>query len=86
MAVDDHDEIQRLRAQLAQQQKMLRAFQTQGTTIRVAKSGGLSVYGLGKYPTTLYRSQWVKLLDMGDTIRAFMVEHEHELPLKGDDK
>ncbi len=84
MAAGDRDEIQRLQAQLKQQERLLRAFQTSGTTIKVSKKGGVSVYGLGKYPTTLYRSQWIKLLDMADTIRAFMVEHEHELPLKGE--
>jgi len=84
MATGDRDEIRRLKAQLVEQRKMLRAFQTQGTTIKVSAKGGVSVYGLGKYPTTLYRSQWVKLLDMADTIRAFMVEHESELPLKGE--
>jgi hypothetical protein len=77
------NEIDELRAELAKNKRMLAAFQTQGTTIKVSAKGGVSIYGLGRYPTTLYRSQMIKLLDMADTIRAFMVEHEAELPLKG---
>lgn len=78
------NEIDDLREQLAQQKRMLAAFQTQGTTIKVSAKRGVSVYGLGRYPTTLYKSQWLKLLDMADTIRAFIAAHDHELPLKGE--
>ena len=69
-----------------QQKRVVRAFQSQGLTLRVAKSGGMSVYGMGRYPVTLYRKHWLMLLDMADTIREFLVEHEAELPLKTESK
>ena len=41
-------------------------------TLKVGKRGNVCVYGLGRFPTTLYASQWDKLLDMADDIRAFI--------------
>jgi len=38
----------------------------------VSEKGGLSVYGLGRFPVTLYKEQWLKLLDLADDIRAFI--------------
>jgi hypothetical protein len=43
----------------------------------------LSVYGLGRFPITLYKEQWTKLLDLSDEIRAFIKAHEAELKTKG---
>ncbi|HZX41405.1 MAG TPA: hypothetical protein VFE93_06160, partial [Myxococcaceae bacterium] len=48
-------------------------------SMKVSEKGGLSVYGLGRFPVTLYQEQWLKLLDMTDDIRAFIRDHEHEL-------
>jgi hypothetical protein len=48
----------------------------------VSEKGGLSVYGLGRFPVTLYKEQWIKLLDMADDIRAFIREHESLLKAK----
>ena len=42
----------------------------------------MSVYGLGRFPVTLYKEQWDKLLAMADDIRAFVREHEGELKAK----
>ena len=42
----------------------------------------MSLYGLGRFPVTLYKEQWVKLLDMADDIRAFFKEHDAELKEK----
>ncbi len=52
------------------------------TSLRVSEKGALSVYGLGRFPVTLYREQWEKLLDMGAEIRAFILEHDSELKKK----
>jgi hypothetical protein len=41
------------------------------------------VYGLGRFPVTLYKEQWLKLLAMADDIRAFIAAHEAELKTKG---
>jgi hypothetical protein len=50
----------------------------------VSEKGGVSVYGLGRFPVTLYKEQWTKLLDMAEEIRAFIKEHESSLKSKGD--
>ncbi|HEX2201370.1 MAG TPA: hypothetical protein VHH93_05140 [Gammaproteobacteria bacterium] len=56
---------------------------SKGISIRVSEKGGVSVYGLGRFPVTLYKEQWNRLLDMADDIRAFIAEHEAELKTKG---
>ena len=48
-------------------------------SMRVSQKGGLSVYGLGRYPVTLYRSQWTRLLAHADEIQSFLAEHAEEL-------
>ena len=55
-----------------------------GTSLKVSEKGGVSVYGLGRFPVTLYKEQWGKLLDMADEIRAFIAENESKLKTKGD--
>ena len=42
------------------------------------------MYGLGRFPVTLYKEQWTKLLAMADEIRSFIKEHDGELKTKGD--
>ena len=71
-------ELERLRAENA----ALKARTTKGVSLKVSEKGGVSVYGLGRFPVTLYKEQWVKLLDMADEIRAFVREHEAELKAK----
>ena len=48
------------------------------------KSGALSVIGMGKWPTTLYRAQWERLLAEKDNILAFIKANEARLASKGD--
>ena len=52
--------------------------------LKIGEKGGLSVYGLGRFPVTLYKEQWAKLLDMAQEIRAFIKENEGRLKSKGD--
>ena len=51
-------------------------------SLKVSEKGGLSVYGLGRFPVTLYKEQWTKLLDMSDEIRTFITTHDKELNAK----
>jgi hypothetical protein len=51
-------------------------------SLKVSEKGGVSVYGLGRFPVTLYKEQWTKLLTMADDIRAFIKEHDTELKAK----
>ncbi|MCC6888033.1 MAG: hypothetical protein IT536_05800 [Hyphomicrobiales bacterium] len=50
--------------------------------MKVSEKGALSVYGLGRFPVTLYKEQWLKLLGMGDDIRSFISANESELKAK----
>lgn len=52
------------------------------TSIKVSGKGGVSVYGLGRFPVTLYKEQWLKLLAMADEIKLFIAEHEDQLKVK----
>ena len=47
--------------------------------MKVSEKGALSVYGMGRFPVTLYKEQWLKLLDMADEIQAFITAHQAEL-------
>jgi hypothetical protein len=50
--------------------------------LKVSEKGGLSVYGLGRFPVTLYKEQWTRLLDHVDEIKRFLQEHDHDLKAK----
>ena len=79
MSQDDVEaELARLRAE----NEALKARSSGGRPLRVSDKGGVSVYGLGRFPVTLYKEQWLRLLDMADEIRAFIREHESELKTK----
>ena len=49
---------------------------------RVGEKGGVSVYGLGRFPVTLYYEQWIRLLDASANLRTFLEENKHRLKLK----
>ena len=54
-----------------------------GITMKVSEKGGLSVYGMGRFPITLYKEQWLKLMDMSDAIRSFIAANDAALKAKG---
>jgi hypothetical protein len=77
-AMSDEDlrgEVERLRAENQQ----LKSQRGRSTSLRVSEKGGLSVYGLGRFPVTLYKEQWKRLLAMRDEISAFLETHDAEL-------
>ncbi len=71
-------ELERLRAE----NESLRKHSSRGVSLKVSEKGGVSVYGLGRFPVTLYKEQWTKLLAMADDIKAFINEHAAELKTK----
>lgn len=71
-------ELERLRAE----NETLKNRTARGTSLKVSEKGGVSVYGLGRFPVTLYKEQWVKLLGMADDIKAFLKEHDAKLKTK----
>ena len=68
-------ELDKLRAENEQ----LKSQRGRSVGLKVSEKGGLSVYGLGRFPVTLYKEQWTKLLAMADEIRSFIKEHDGEL-------
>ena len=78
MAEDVSSELERLRAENA----ALKKATSKGLSLKISEKGGLSVYGLGRFPVTLYKEQWKKLLDMTDDIRAFMAANDAQLKTK----
>ena len=64
-------ELERLRAE----NEALKAKVTRATSIKVSEKGAVSVYGLGRFPVTLYKEQWLKLLGMADDIKKFIGEN-----------
>ena len=71
-------ELGRLRAENA----ALKKGASSGIRLKVSEKGALSVYGMGRFPVTLYKEQWLKLLDMSDDIRAFIAANEAQLKAK----
>jgi hypothetical protein len=71
-------ELERLRAENEQ----LKNRQTRGVSLKVSEKGGVSVYGLGRFPVTLYKEQWTRLLEMADDIRAFIRDNDARLKTK----
>ena len=79
MAEEDlQAELERLKAENA----ALKSRSSKGVSLKVSEKGGVSVYGLGRFPVTLYKEQWTKLLDMAEDIRSFLQEHDAELKTK----
>jgi len=60
----------------------LKKAQAHGGSIRVSEKGGVSIYGLGRFPVTLYKEQWLRLLDMADDIRTFIRDNADRLKTK----
>ena len=71
-------ELDRLRSE----NEALKKTSAKGLTLKVSEKGGVSVYGLGRFPVTLYKEQWAKLLDMSEEIRAFIKANESKLKAK----
>jgi hypothetical protein len=75
---DTQAELERLRRENA----ALKKGASEGVRMKVSEKGGLSIYGMGRFPVTLYKEQWLRLLNMSDEIRAFIAENEARLKAK----
>jgi hypothetical protein len=71
-------ELERLRKENA----ALKKGASSGIRLKVSEKGAVSVYGMGRFPVTLYKEQWLKLLEMSDDIRAFIAANEAQLKTK----
>jgi hypothetical protein len=75
-----HAELERLKAE----NESLREKQKRGSAVsmKVSEKGAVSVYGLGRFPVTLYQEQWSKLLSLSDDIKQFIEENKAALKVK----
>jgi hypothetical protein len=71
-------ELERLRSENA----ALKKVGSSSIRMKVSEKGAVSIYGMGRFPVTLYKEQWLKLLDMADEIRAFIAANEAQLKTK----
>ena len=71
-------ELDRLRSENA----ALKKGASSSLRLKVSEKGALSVYGMGRFPVTLYKEQWLKLLGMADEIRAFIAANDAQLKAK----
>lgn len=71
-------ELERLKAE----NESLKSRGTKAVSLKVSEKGALSVYGLGRFPVTLYKEQWTRLLEMADDIRTFIRENDSKLKAK----
>ncbi|MGH8150334.1 MAG: hypothetical protein ACRETB_10240 [Steroidobacteraceae bacterium] len=78
MSDDLNAELARLRAE----NELLKSSSRSKSTMKVSEKGALSVYGMGRFPVTLYKEQWLRLLAMADEIKAFIEAHSASLKTK----
>ena len=72
------DELERLR----KENEALKKGASSNIRMKVSEKGAVSIYGMGRFPVTLYKEQWLKLLDMSTEIRAFIAANETQLKRK----
>lgn len=71
-------ENERLKAEI----EALKTRRSNAVSLKVSEKGAVSVYGLGRFPVTLYQEQWQKLLAMADDIKHFIEENKSKLKVK----
>ena len=71
-----------LLAKIAELEKKAEGRKKGTLEFRVGEKGGVSVYGLGRFPVTLYYEQWIRLLDVSKDLREFLEENKSRLKLK----
>ena len=74
-----------LLARIAELEKQTGSKRSGRMDFKVSEKGGVSVYGLGRFPVTLYYEQWVRLLDASEGLRQFLEENKSRLKLKNSD-
>jgi hypothetical protein len=77
------DDLKAELARLKAENEALKAKEKRGTHLRVSEKGGVSLYGMRRFPITFYREEWDRILGMADEIRAFIAQHASELKTKG---
>ncbi len=81
-AMSTEEELRKELEKLKAENEALKNRGAKGVSMKVSEKGAVSIYGMGRFPVTLYQEQWTKLLDMADDIRAFIKENEAKLKKK----
>ena len=71
-------ELERLRAE----NESLKKAGSRGISLKVSQKGAVSLYGMGRFPVTLYKEQWLKILEMSDVLKAFIKDNDAALTAK----
>ena len=79
---DDKEDLQKRIAELEAQLQEEKGRSRTGMHLKVSAKGGVSLYGIRRFPITFYVEEWNRILEMGDDIRSFIAEHEGELKRK----
>ena len=82
MSTQNPDDLKKELEQLRAENERLKKASSKGISLKVSEKGGVSVYGLGRFPVTLYKEQWKKLLDLSDEILNFIEANEGQLKSK----
>ena len=77
------DDLKAELARLKAENEALKAKEKRGTYLKVSEKGGVSLYGMRRFPITFYREEWERILGMSDEIRGFIAQHAAELKTKG---
>jgi hypothetical protein len=76
------ERLTRLEAENKALREQIEQRKTGQLSLKISEKGGLSVYGLGRFPVTLYKEQWIRLLDYGEEIRKFLQANDRQLKAK----
>lgn len=79
---DSEDELRAELDKLKAENEALKKRDEKGLSFKVSQKGAVSVYGLGRFPVTLYKEQWGRLLDVAGEIRSFIKENDAQLKTK----
>ena len=69
-------------AKLRAENESLKKSSARGISLKVSQKGAVSLYGMGRFPVTLYKEQWLKILEMTDVIRNFIKDNDAQLKAK----
>jgi hypothetical protein len=79
---ESDDEMRRELERLKADNEALKAKERRGTRLQVSEKGGVSLYGLRRFPITFYKEEWERILGMADEIRAFLRDNAAALKSK----
>ena len=73
------DDLKAELAKLRAENEALKKTSSRGISLKVSQKGALSLYGMGRFPVTLYKEQWLTILEMGESIKSFIKENDAQL-------